>query len=307
MKKTFFIGAVFLSLIFLVSCAGSGSAGQGMDGNKRTGTGSRSYQARMPEPGTTNITESKGVKIDVSNANLGYAIITCNTGSSKRLKAQIQSGEIKHDYDINSAGQPEVFPLAAGDGSYKVSVLENIDASRYTPIASTQVNVSLTDPHNPFLVPNQFVNYTKNSQAVAFGYELTKDCGSDIEVVDAVYEWMLKHIKYDYEKAATVQTGYLPNVDATLSEKKGICFDYAALAAAILRSHDIPTKLITGRVEVSNAPDIEAHAWNMIYVQEQGWIARSIQFDGQNYQLVDTTLDAGGNQETVTYYQRYEY
>ena len=36
-------------------------------------------------------------------------------------------------------------------------------------------------------------------------------------------------VTYDEDKAATVETGYLPDIDETLSTGKGICFDYAGL------------------------------------------------------------------------------
>ena len=48
---------------------------------------------------------------------------------------------------------------------------------------------------------------------------------------------------------------------------KGICFDYASLAASMLRSQGIPTKIIFGYV----APDNLYHAWNMFYTEEKGW------------------------------------
>ena len=43
-----------------------------------------------------------------------------------------------------------------------------------------------------------------------------------------VYNYVVKNVKYDDEKAQNVQSGYLPSVDETLKTKKGICFDYAA-------------------------------------------------------------------------------
>lgn len=309
MKKCFFIGAVFLSFVFLVSCgSGGGGSGKGIDGSKRTGNGEKKqYQMPLPQPGTTLVTQGKGAKIDASNANSGYAIVTCSTGRSKRLKVQIQSGNQTYDFDVNNSGSPEVFPFSMGNGTYQVSVMENIDGNRYTPIASTQVPVALLDPQSPFLLPNQYVNYNANSQAISFGYELTRGCGNDVETVNAIYDWIVKNVQYDYDKAASVQPGYVPNIDSTLSTKKGICFDYSSLAAAMLRSQGIPTKLVTGQADVGKQQSIGAHAWNMIYTKEQGWIAKTIQFDGKNFQVVDTTLDAGGNHEAVTYYGSNQY
>lgn len=56
----------------------------------------------------------------------------------------------------------------------------------------------------------------------------------------------MKTLTYDKKKAQTVQSGYLPNVDQVLASKTGICFDYAALMTAMLRSQGIPTKLVVG-------------------------------------------------------------
>lgn len=299
MKQKLIFGVVLLLLISLIGCGAGGSSS-----TKQTGTGEpRSYKALMPEAGTSIVSESKGARIDASNNALGYVIITAKTGRDKRLKAQIKSGEKKYDFDLNNAGKPEVFPLSMGNGKYTISVMENVSENRYTPIASLDVNVTLSSEFAPFLVPNQFVNYTKDSKAVQFGYELTKKSANDLEVVDAIYDYIIKKIEYDTEKAATVKSGYLPDVDETLATGKGICFDYSALAAAMLRAHDIPTKLMVGKA----APAIESHAWNMIYIENQGWIKKEIQFDGKSWSVVDTTLGASGSKEKLQYIDNYQY
>ena len=50
-----------------------------------------------------------------------------------------------------------------------------------------------------------------------------------LEVVSNVYNYVINNVTYDTAKASSVQSGYLPNVDVVLAQKKGICFDYAAL------------------------------------------------------------------------------
>ena len=57
-------------------------------------------------------------------------------------------------------------------------------------------------------------------------------------IVKAVYDYVIGHVTYDYGKAQTVQSGYLPNVDSTLASGTGICFDYAALMTSMLRSQE---------------------------------------------------------------------
>jgi transglutaminase-like putative cysteine protease len=87
-----------------------------------------------------------------------------------------------------------------------------------------------------------------------------------------------------------VKTGYLPNPDATLASGTGICFDYAALAADMLRSQGIPSQLITGYVGQEEL----YHAWNRFYVKEQGWITAEIQAKGKDWKRVDITFASEG-------------
>ena len=78
------------------------------------------------------------------------------------------------------------------------------------------------------------------------GAELSAGATDQITVVTDIYNYVINNLTYDTAKAQSVQSGYLPNVDVVLAQKKGICFDYAALMTAMLRSQDIPTKLVVG-------------------------------------------------------------
>ena len=109
---------------------------------------------------------------------------------------------------------------------------------------------------------------------------------------------MVKNVKYDDEKAQNVQSGYLPSVDETLKTKKGICFDYAALMTAMLRSQGIPTKLEIGYSGISIMP------LDQYLLNEKGWVDNIIQFDGKSWELMDPTLAANNsdNKEDVKEY-----
>ena len=102
-------------------------------------------------------------------------------------------------------------------------------------------------------------------------------CGSDLDVVTNIYHYVIENITYDEEKAENVAYGYVPDVDETLSSGKGICFDYAALMAAMLRSQRIPTKLQVGYAGEAY------HAWISCYVDEIGWVDNMISFDGKDW------------------------
>ena len=105
-----------------------------------------------------------------------------------------------------------------------------------------------------------------------------------------------KTIKYDTPKAEKVPYGYTPDVDETLSTKKGICFDYAAVMSCMLRTQKIPTKL-----EVGYVGDIY-HAWISCYVDEIGWVDNIIEFDGKNGTLMDPPLAAHNKSSDVKQY-----
>jgi transglutaminase/protease-like cytokinesis protein 3 len=90
-------------------------------------------------------------------------------------------------------------------------------------------------------------------------------------------------------RPATVHEG-VPDPDATLAEGKGICFDYAALAAAMLRSQGIPCQLITGYVGEEDL----YHAWNRFYVEEKGWITAEISASAGDWKRVDITFASQG-------------
>ena len=136
----------------------------------------------------------------------------------------------------------------------------------------------------PYLYPNQYVNFSAASPCVEKAKELATPCNNDLEVVSNIYNHVINTVTYDYKKAETVQSGYLPNPDDTLATHTGICLDYACLMASMLRSQRIPTHM-----EVGYAGEVY-HAWISTYIQDIGWVNGIIQFDGINWSLMDPTF-----------------
>ena len=249
--------------------------------------------------------------VDASNLSEGFVMVKYTGGKNVRIKVQItKSGGTTYTYDLNNAGTVETFPLTEGDGTYTVKVFENTSGTKYAQAFSTSVTMTLRNDFLPFLYPNQYVNYTMDSQTVAVGAQLCTNKTDDLAKVTAVFDWVVDNFTYDYDKAATVQSGYLPVVDTILAARKGICFDYAAVMSAMLRSQNIPCKLVVGY-----AGDIY-HAWINVYVEGVGWIDKAIYFDGQNWTLMDPTFTSTGNRsqsimqyvtDSTNYTQKYAY
>ena len=235
--------------------------------------------------------ETQGtVRADFSGLEKGF--IAMEATSDKRLKFQVILDDIKYNYDLPGDGTPTVFPLSLGSGSYTFRVMENAADSQYICIWKETREVRLADEFQPFLRPSQMSAYSESSQCVLKARELAASCDTDAEVASAVYAYLSDTIRYDYPKADTVQSGYLPDPDETLETGKGICFDYASLAAAMLRSLGIPCKLIVGYVQ--NGGRELYHAWNSFYLKEQGWVTVEIQAKPNIWQRVDITFAAAG-------------
>lgn len=250
---------------------------------------------RTPEAsGTVTIGNARGV-IDASHTSDGY-IMAKYLGNNPKIKVQITKNTT-YTYNLNSSGAYETFPLTEGSGTYTVKLFEHKSGLEYIQALSESITVNLSSETSPFLYPNQFCNYNAGSAVVSLSDTLTAGISDPLQKVEAIYDYTVDNITYDTQKAVSVQSGYLPNPDTTISQKTGICFDYAAVMTSMLRSQDIPTKLVIGY-----AGDVY-HAWVSIYVQGQGWIDNVIYFDGSTWKFMDPTFASSGkrSQETLEY------
>lgn len=279
--------------LLLGGCSGSSSASR-----KEHSGPPRDSTPRVLTPSADGVTvyQNDFASIDASNTSQGYVMVKYN-GTNEKVKLQITCPDQScYTYLISGRGAYDTFPLTAGNGSYTLQVLENVAGDTYTVSLTQSINVSIEDEFLPFLYPNQYVNFHTDSKAVSKGSDLAKDTYSDLDVVQNIYNYVIKNISYDTEKAQNVSYGYVPDVDDTLSSKKGICFDYAALMTSMLRSQNIPTKL-----EVGYSGDAY-HAWISTYIDDKGWVDDIIQFDGDTWQIMDPTLAATNDSAAVKKY-----
>lgn len=279
--------------LLLGGCSGSSSASR-----KEHSGPPRDSTPKVLTPSADGVTvyQNDFASIDASNTSQGYVMVKYN-GTNEKVKLQITCPDQScYTYLISDRGAYDTFPLTAGNGSYALQVLENVAGDTYTVSLAQSINVSIEDEFLPFLYPNQYVNFHTDSKAVSKGSDLAKDTYSDLDVVQNIYNYVIKNISYDTEKAQNVSYGYVPDIDDTLSSKKGICFDYAALMTSMLRSQNIPTKL-----EVGYSGDAY-HAWISTYIDDKGWVDDIIQFNGDSWQIMDPTLAATNDSAAVKKY-----
>lgn len=241
----------------------------------------------LPEASGKAVKKNSKAVIDYSNVTDGYVMAKFTAASDKRLVVQTAGPTTTYTYNL-TAGEWATFPLSDGNGSYKVTVLENVTDKKYAVVLSVTVQVTLKDEFAPFLRPNQYVDYTSATKTIDKAAELTKGVTDPLKKVEKIYDFVVKTLSYDKEKAKTVKSGYLPVLDDVLAAKKGICFDYASLMAGMLRSQGVPCKLVVGYAGKAY------HAWINVWTEETGWIDGVIYFDGSAWQRMDPTFASSG-------------
>ena len=285
MKK---IGCILLTAVLLLSGCSVSDIKKEINGASSENAGvprTTVHDFNMPEASGTETYGTDAISIDASNTADGYVMIRY-TGTAPKIQVQIHNPDgSEYDYPLE-IGDYHTLPLTGGDGTYQIDVLENVTADMYSVGLSQNIKVSLTDEFRPYLFPNQYVNYRPESEAVAKGVELSDDSTDDISFITNVYNWVIDNISYDTALAENVTVNYIPDVDATYESKTGICFDYASLMSAMLRSQDIPTKLVVGYSGTAY------HAWISVYLEGSGWVDDIIEFNGSDWSLMDPTLAA---------------
>lgn len=274
-------------MLLLPSCGGGAPSGSSSQTDPDA-----SYEVPEFRDAGYNEEEAEGnaeVLVDLSGKDEGYFSLVCT--SDVKIKLQVFKDDEVYTYDVVT-GKEQIFPFQLGNGTYTIKVMKNIVDTKYSELYACTADVELADEFDPFLRPSQYADYDQSSECVKKAAELAAESADANDLITKVYEYVCDSITYDKEKAATVQPGYLPEPDRTMEEGKGICFDYASLAASMLRSQGIPTKIIFGYVgDTGNL----YHAWNMFYTEDSGWVAVEFEVNKDDWNRMDLTFSANGS------------
>ena len=233
--------------------------------------------------------EGNGATIDFSHAADGY-IMAKYEGDNPKIKIQItKNGGSTYTYNVYPGDAFAGFPLSESGGVYNVAMFLNIEGDKYSQACAQEIHADISDEFSPFLRPNQYSNFTDTTRAVSRASEIAQGCKSDLKVIEELFLYVSGNVVYDYDKAKNVQSGYIPDIDETLSSGKGICFDYASLMVCMMRTQRIPCKLVVGYAGEAY------HAWIRVHVDGIGWVANMIQFNDDQWTLMDPTFAAGGD------------
>jgi transglutaminase-like putative cysteine protease len=213
--------------------------------------------------------------------NLGKGIISVrytSPNTDKRAKVLIQFGETRYQYNIRSGKSFVSFPLQMGNGTYQVAVFEQIEGTRFAQVATTTVDLKLDDSSKVFLTSIQIIDWGDKMNTVTLARELTRNKTTEAEKIEVIYQYMVQQFSYDFVKLKNLDYDYIPVIDDVLKNKLGICYDYSAVFASMLRSQGIRTKLMMGYT--TNVR--EYHAWNEVFINGR-WVVVDTTYDSQMF------------------------
>lgn len=222
---------------------------------------------------SSTVVNAKDFVTDNKNGTVTvYFDVTCDetVKLTVRLKTQYQ-------YVLKKGVNEIVVPLTEGNGEYQIKVAKELSANRYATIESAKVKLKLDDAKSIYVIPNVVVDYRLESLAIKKADELTGSMKDESKVIDTLYNYMVENFVYDYKKISGLQEGYIPDIDEVFKAKSGICYDYSAVFASMLRHRGIYSQLVVG---YSTLVD-ERHAWNKVYDASK-----------KKWRVIDTTVDA---------------
>ncbi len=129
-----------------------------------------------------------------------------------------------------------------------------------------------------FIIPSIFIDISKEVKEFAnnvlnTGFSLYSNC---INLMNYIYK------NFKFESGFTNINTPIPTI---LSQKKGVCQDFAHLMIATLRAWEIPARYVSGYIETLPPEGKEklvgtdaSHAWVSVFFGEWGWL----EFDPTN-------------------------
>ncbi len=213
------------------------------------------------------------ISYDKSKLADGVIGVKYSGSLTKPIKATVEKDGNRYIYSLKK-NELYYLPLQLGAGEYKISVLENVEGTKYKSLDAVNVDSKIDDSLKMYTYSTP-ITYFNNTMSSIKNYSKQINLKSAGDKVNILYNDVIKNYKYDYEKIKNLPSDYVPNIDDMYNYKKGICYDYASLMSGVLRSQGIPVKLVMGY-----APEIkEYHSWNEIYLNNK-------------WNIVDTTYDA---------------
>ncbi|GHU93566.1 hypothetical protein FACS1894208_03240 [Clostridia bacterium] len=120
--------------------------------------------------------------------------------------------------------------------------------------------------------------YRQKPETITQAKEITKNCKSDYEKLQAIHDWVAENIWYDwdtYESGEYQAPDYKFDPVTVLKNRRAVCSGYAFLSYSMLIAVGIPAAYFVGNGKYGGGyTEKDRHAWNAAFVD-----GRWIQFD----------------------------
>ncbi len=216
-------------------------------------------EARAEE---AKVLSAEGVRIDLGGVPEGVLLFDADGAFLFRVE---KDGE-DYRYDAEAGSYPMTVPLQMGEGVYTVTAYAKTESGQEKRLRAS-FDAVFAHPYAPFLSKSLYVNWREDGACARFAAAACAGCGSDTEKARALYRETERRLTYDYALAER-ESGYrIADPEEVLSRGSGVCWDYAVLLCAMMRSAGIPAQLAVGHYE----PAGTNHAWVRAYAGG-GWI-----------------------------------
>ena len=244
---------------------------------------------------TTNVFAENSF-LDTSNIENGVIGVTYQGETGIRYKVIISKGSEKYYYDYLGP-ETAVYPLQLGNGKYEILLLKNLSGTKYTVVNSETVHINISNENVVYLQSIQNIHFKPDMRVILKASELSEGLDNNKDKMEAIYQYIFSSISYDYKKTLTLDKPYIPEIEDIDTTKKGICYDYASLFAAMLRTQGIPAKLVKGYSD-----NIDGyHAWNEVYI-DGNWVSMDICYDVTTNSVEEEMIKDNSQYHSERYY-----
>jgi hypothetical protein len=237
----------------------------------------------MIEPQGEDIVVQGDVELDLSLLDTGYIFIKYN-GSHDRLLFNLYQSEDEENLPIYVYPEKkgwQGYALPFGSGEYTLCTFA-ADAEATTVEAKDVEQFTFSadfSEEEPYRYRNAYSYYEEESLAViCAAYVIDEEERiqerplSDAEKAETVVRFIYENVAWDYQLLGQIDSGeqgfYFPDADITLSTQKGLCSDWSSLAAVMLKSQGLPTRLHDGTIlepQGTGEKIASYHTWLNVY------------------------------------------
>ena len=249
---------------------------------------------------SNGVYENEYVRININTANKGYIQVESLDSAAENLKVSLytdvknqMTGYGNWQYNCKQKGKSTVkAALTYGNGTYEIDVWttlssEAVGITRSTRKAKLTVTLNNVSKTGGFTLSTGEVAFSTGMHFIKKADEIAATCSNDFEKVSKIYAWLTDYLDYKASDDYTALGLYTCDLDKVYNRGYGVCYDYAVILAAMLRSQGIPCKVVFGKYADSDG----GHAWNEIYICSNGSITTDrVDIVGNKWCRLDPTL-----------------